>query len=365
MAAADAAVDVATQEFRLIAGGKTFDKLSMDPRHSRYFAVVVDSPTVDVELADDPPNPTPPPDNMPAVAGPTHLAHGANDQPGNVSANDFKDGIDALVDIDEVNMLCVPDRTDLDVQSHMVTHCESLQDRFAILDPLPNATSAAIEAQRSALGSDGGYAALYYPRIVISDPLAAGRITIAPSGHVAGLYARVDDARGVYKAPANEPLREVLDLERTVGDVQQGAAQRAGDQRHPPLPRPGRPRVGRAHDLREHAVALRQRAPAAALHRGVAAGGHAVRRLRAQRALAVGAGQAPGQRVPDAPVAAGALFGVTAADAFSVRIDDELNPPRLDGPRDPRHRGAAAPAPPAEFVVVRIARRPGGPEIQE
>ena len=365
MAAADAAVDVATEEFRLIAGGKTFDKLSMDPRHSRYFAVVVDSPTVDVELADDPPNPTPPPDNMPAVAGPTHLAHGANDQPGNVSANDFKDGIDALVDIDEVNMLCVPDRTDLDVQSHMVTHCESLQDRFAILDPLPKATSAAIEAQRSALGSDGGYAALYYPRIVISDPLAPGRLTVAPSGHLAGLYARVDDARGVFKAPANEALREVLDLEATVGAVQQGP-------------------------LNEQGINVIRRFPG----RGVLVWGARtisqstqwryvnVRRLLLFIEESLQEGTQFVVFEPNEPSlweqvkrqvsefltrqwTAGALVGATAADAFSVRVDAELNPPGSMALGILVIEVKLYPAPPAEYVVFRIIQRPGGPEIQE
>jgi phage tail sheath protein FI len=364
MAAGDTAVDVKTNEFRLIAGGKTFDDLSMDPRHSRYFAAVIDSPTVEVVLA-DPPDPTPPPDNMPVVVGPVHLAHGANDQPGNVGDNDFKDGIDALRAIDEVNMLCVPDATNLAVQSYMVAHCESLQDRFAILDPQANFTSAQIETQREALGSDGGYAALYYPRIVISDPLAAGRITIPPSGHVAGLYARVDNARGVFKAPANEGLVGVLDLERQVGSDQQGP-------------------------LNEQGINVIRRFPG----RGVLVWGARtisestqwryvnVRRLLLFIEESIQEGTQFVVFEPNEPSlweqvkrqvtefltrqwTAGALVGATAADAFTVRVDAELNPPGSMALGMLVVEVKLYPAPPAEFVVFRIIQRPGGPEIQE
>ena len=92
----------------------------------------------------------------------------------------------------------------------MITHCERMQDRFAILDPQRGATPTnGIRAQRGALNSDRGYAALYYPWIWISnpDPNVEGRLLVPPSGHIAGIFARSDDTEGVHKAPANEQVR--------------------------------------------------------------------------------------------------------------------------------------------------------------
>ena len=62
---------------------------------------------------------------------------------------------------------------------------------------------------------------------------------------------------------------------------------------------------------------------------------------------------------------AGALVGVTAADAFSVRVDAELNPPGSMALGILVIEVKLYPAPPAEYVVFRIIQRPGGPEIQE
>ena len=60
---------------------------------------------------------------------------------------------------------------------------------------------------------DTHYAALYYPRIVVSDPLSGNPLTISPSGHMAGIYAATDVSRGVWKAPANIVINGILSLE--------------------------------------------------------------------------------------------------------------------------------------------------------
>ena len=57
------------------------------------------------------------------------------------------------------------------------------------------------------------YGALYHPWLVVSG--ADGQaVTIPPGGHVAGIYARSDAQRGIQKAPANEVLEGILDLQR-------------------------------------------------------------------------------------------------------------------------------------------------------
>lgn len=366
LAAAAAPVTVESQEFTLVVSGtETYPELSLDPRHSRYVTTVVDSPTVEVRFFDDPPNSSRPPENLPLALGSTPLAGGVADDPNAVTANDFMAGIDALRNVDEVNILCVPDRTDQDVQLHMIDHCESLGDRFAILDPLPRADSAAITTQRDLLGSDGGYAALYYPRIIISDPRAPARIAVAPSGHVAGLYARVDDARGVFKAPANEALDGVLDLERTLVDETQGP-------------------------LNEHGINVIRRFPG----RGAVVWGARtistatpwryvnVRRLLLFIEESIQEGTQFVVFEPNTPAlweqvkrqvsefltrqwTAGALVGLTAEDAFQVICDASLNPPASMALGQLVIEVRLYPAPPAEFVVFRIIQRPGGPEIQE
>jgi phage tail sheath protein FI len=381
-----AGVKVTTQDFTLVIvpgprnnrtpPKETYANLSLDPRHSRYVRSVVDSHFVDVTLV-DPPNPTPAPGNLPKVAGAVRLdtgTAGVNDgDPAQIPAQAYKDGIDLLRAIDEVNILCVPDRWDLDVQGHMIAHCEQLQDRFAILDPKPRLDSAEITAQRDLLGSDGGYAALYYPRIVIPDPrpvaptatTARPPLTISPSGHIAGLYARVDDERGVFKAPANEILREVLDLERTLGDETQGP-------------------------LNEHGINVIRRFPG----RGIVVWGARtiststqwryvpVRRLLLfiEESLSEGTQFVvfePNRESLWAQVkrqvsefltrqwTAGALVGTTPDEAFEVRVDKELNPPASMALGQLVIQVKLYPAPPAEYVVFRIIQRPGGPEIQE
>ena len=61
--------------------------------------------------------------------------------------------------------------------------------------------------------NDTQYAAFYYPWIYINDPRTNARLLVPPGGFVCGIYARSDNSRGVYKAPANEPVRGALDLE--------------------------------------------------------------------------------------------------------------------------------------------------------
>jgi phage tail sheath protein FI len=130
-----------------------------------------------------------------------------------------KTGLRAFEEVDEVAILAAPGLTDDAVQDALVEQCERLADRFAILDPKPGAGGLALglpEILDQRARFDTSYAALYYPRIVVLDPIGGGPVTVPPSGHLAGIYARVDDSRGVHKAPANEVIRGCLDLEVTV-----------------------------------------------------------------------------------------------------------------------------------------------------
>jgi phage tail sheath protein FI len=75
---------------------------------------------------------------------------------------------------------------------------------------------------------DSKYAALYYPWVIVPNPLARpGRedipreLSLPPSGFVCGIYARNDVERGVYKAPANEVVRGAIRFEIDVNFGQQ------------------------------------------------------------------------------------------------------------------------------------------------
>jgi phage tail sheath protein FI len=154
-------------------------------------------------------------------------------------------GINGLAIAEEVTMVLVPDlitactnaagEVDLGlwkaVQTTLLSHCEksALQGapRVAILDSPPGMGFQEVKEWRSDVaGYDSMFGAFYYPWINIENPLATNgadrEITIPPSGHVAGLWAKVDETRGVWKAPANEVLQGVLSVETPISQVEQG-----------------------------------------------------------------------------------------------------------------------------------------------
>jgi uncharacterized protein len=123
-------------------------------------------------------------------------------------------GITALEDIDEISICMVPDVWAKTVRDALITHCETLKDRFAILDPKDGLSIEEIREVRETM--DSKYAALYYPWLQVRDPSVGRNVHVAPSAHMAGVYARVDVERGVHKAPANEVIRNITDIEQHV-----------------------------------------------------------------------------------------------------------------------------------------------------
>lgn len=135
-------------------------------------------------------------------------------------------GFGGLEAIDEVSMVAVPDlmaayqrgAIDLEavkaVQLGLISHCELMGDRVAVIDPPPSLNARQVRDWRQeTAGYDSKYAALYYPWLKSFDPATGKARMIPPSGHVAGVWARNDSERGVHKAPANEVVRGAVDLE--------------------------------------------------------------------------------------------------------------------------------------------------------
>lgn len=143
-----------------------------------------------------------------------------------------KTGINALDDVDLFNILCLPRAADLaDAQMRAVyaaatTYCE--RRRAMLVIDVPEATDTLQDAQdwitaNSALRHRN--AAVYFPRVRVPDPLNANRPrTVGAGGTVAGLWARTDAARGVWKAPAGTDarLRNVDSLACLLTDLQNG-----------------------------------------------------------------------------------------------------------------------------------------------
>ncbi|HEU5131888.1 MAG TPA: phage tail sheath subtilisin-like domain-containing protein, partial [Pyrinomonadaceae bacterium] len=144
---------------------------------------------------------------------------GGDDQINLLSVDDFvgedkgkgnRTGIQALEDIDEISICLAPCMWSPVVHAGLIGHCEALKDRFAILDPKDDLSIEQIREFREPY--DTKYAALYYPWVEVRDPLAKRNVELAPSGHMAGIYARVDVERGVHKAPANEVVRGITKI---------------------------------------------------------------------------------------------------------------------------------------------------------
>ena len=121
-------------------------------------------------------------------------------------------GLDAIAAVDEVSLVLVPDEVRdgfRPLTTQLINQCEQLRDRFAVV----SADAGLTEVANLRPPADTSYAAFYYPWIQVYDPVSRREIRVPPSGHVAGLIARTDIERGVHKAPANDIVRDAMDLE--------------------------------------------------------------------------------------------------------------------------------------------------------
>jgi hypothetical protein len=160
-------------------------------------------PSLPAEVGDDGTTATISP-IIPTVARP-HIV-GIDNGPGQ------RTGIQALQDIDDIRIIAAPGETNPAVQNELITQAERMRYRFAVLDapPDPGPTNVVnqILAHRNAY--DSSFAAYYTPWVQIGT--ADQVIFLPPSGHVVGVYARADNERGVWKAPANEVVRGITGL---------------------------------------------------------------------------------------------------------------------------------------------------------
>lgn len=128
-------------------------------------------------------------------------------------------GLTAFEEIDEISIVYSPNcKSTAGLPQALIAHCERMKYRFLIMESLQNEAPQSLNP-RSDFETE--YAAFYYPWIKIIDPGTGNRMDVPPGGHVAGIYARSDVERGVYKAPANEKVTGAIDLFMQVSTGQQ------------------------------------------------------------------------------------------------------------------------------------------------
>jgi hypothetical protein len=130
------------------------------------------------------------------------------------ATDDYEAGLRALEQIPEIAIVAAPGAQ---IPEALIAHAERTRYRFAVLDSERGQTINEVVALRERL--DSSYGALYYPWVRAPDPVSNAEIDLPPSPFVAGIYARTDAARGVFRAPANEPVEAALGLETTMSQV--------------------------------------------------------------------------------------------------------------------------------------------------
>lgn len=277
--------------------------------------------------------------------------------------------LDHFAAIDEIALVAAPGALDADVQAAIIDHCanELLQDRFAIIDGQDVDVVSPATIKGGLNGKPAGssdYAAIYFPFVTVANrepdpPTGQETIDLPPSGLIAGIYARVDGARGVHKAPANEDVRGALGLTYQTTKAEQKTVNPAG--------------INIIRQLNGSILVWGARTLGSIDNKKIAYIN--VRRLLIFLRESIDEGTQFAVFEPNSKPLwekiirsvtglltrvwrDGALFGVVPEQAFFVKCDESTNP------KETREIGqviteiGVAPVKPAEFVIFRIAQFP-------
>jgi uncharacterized protein len=319
----------------------------------------------------------------------------------------------AMESIDAVAIVAAPGIDGLDAWGKLIAHCDTTEDRFAILDcpeavegeskPAPAPTrpprggAAAATAGAGAAGAPttgelnikllsyetpgnvlpprAKNAAFYFPYIEVVDPAKQvqdedparqvplkyrGRVYVPPSGHIAGIYARTDEQRGVHKAPANATVMGAVDLKYYVSKPKQELLNPQG--------------VNCIRDMSGNIAVWGARTIGG--DRNAEWKYINVRRFFLFLRESIDEGTQWVVFEPNDPTLwgkirlnvsafltnvwrTGALFGVTPQEAFYVKCDAETNPPEVRDVGMVVTEIGVAIVRPAEFVIFRITQSTG------
>ncbi len=368
---AKAATDTALSGgFQLVVkfGGnvqESFDNLTM--------ANVIDnvkSAYVTIEKVGTTPN-APKKDTVPLTGG--------NNGDASLAVADFEgdakamNGLHAFDIVDDINIVAMPDSLKIsstgprDTVIKGYSYCQNRNDCFFIADPPFGVSPTTIKNYKEAQGDWSGqnafnssFAALYYPWVIMSDPLTGGKISVPPSGAIAGTYAHTDSVRGVHKAPAGISdgyLDSVSGIERIVTKSEHDILNPTGIDVIRSFPSSGIVVWG--------ARTLSADAEWKYIN---------IRRLFLFLENSIDKGTQWVVFEPNSPALwgsvirnitafllrvwrDGALFGSTPEEAFYVKVDAENNPPEVRDAGQLIVEVGVAPVKPAEFVIIRIQQK--------
>lgn len=258
------------------------------------------------------------------------------------------------------------------MQQAIIRHCESMQFRVALLDPpdfgYPRQQVGLGEVQSWRNQFNSSYAALYFPWVLVPDPLLLNNEVvrrIPPSGHAAGICALTDTTVGVFKAPANAELQWALDVSADVTPEMQGFLNPLGVN----CIRMFRGRGIRIYGARtlssetnwmflnvRRLMCMIEQALEMALQWAV----FEPNNFYLWHKITLSANNFLNELWKQ-----GALVGNTAAEAFFVQCNQKTNPLETTSQGQMLAVIGVAPARPAEFVVFRIGKTQDTLEVQE
>lgn len=287
------------------------------------------------------------------------------------------DGINSLETDQDVTLVMVPECTNslvikdsddpeidpsyITIQNAMISHCEKMKNRFAVLDTKQEIDVGTITTP----SSQNGFGAVYYPWLMVSDSNSSNSVAVPPSGHIAGVMARTDNDKGVHKAPANEVVKSILGVTKKHTEADEGIL----NEKNVNVIRPFTGRGVLVWGSRTISPSVQWRYVN-------------VRRLTLyveesiKRATYFAVFE-PNNESLWATVRRqisgflrtvwqnGALVGATAGDAYQIKIDSELNPVDQVRLGILNIQITMYPTTPAEFIVFSIIQKPGGPDIEE
>lgn len=363
---------VPTFTLNVKVGGQTVERypsVSMDAKADNYVQTVVEQQSnlilVEVKGKAD----------LAPQAGSFELSGGSVKTKA-ISVNDYQGdaakrvGLGGLEPFDDVTMICVPDLMasfeagEIDmkgvqaVQQTIIDYCEAVRYCFAILDTPPGLMPQEAAEWRKTVNYDTTRAALYYPWIEIADMTDnAGRTrTVPPSGHIAGVYARVDNTRGVHKAPANEIIRSSLGLEVQLTKGENDILNPLGVNAIRSFPGRGI-RIWGARTLSSDASwrYINVRRLFSMIEESIEKGTQWVV-FEPNDQMLWGRVKRDVSAFLKNVWRTGALFGSSPAEAFYVKCDAELNPPEARDLGQLVVEVGISPVKPAEFVIFRVSQ---------